>query len=170
MSAVDHLLERSATNPSRFPGLLAAPPSMQVAIITCMDARIDVYRIFGLDPGQAHVIRNAGGLVTEDVVRTLAISQRKLGTREVLLMQHTKCGLIGFDDAEFRAELESDTRVRPGWFRPGLTGQVEEDLGQAVGELRASPFLPHTDRIRGFVYDVETGEVREVAVRSDAPA
>ena len=161
MSAVDHLLERSATNPSRFPGLMAAPPSMQVAILSCMDARIDVYRIFGLDPGQAHVLRNAGGVVTEDVIRSLAISQRKLGTREVLLIQHTKCGLIGFDDAAFRAELETETGVRPNWSSHGLTGQ-EDDLRDAVREVRSSPMLLHTDQVRAAVYDVETGEVREV--------
>lgn len=163
MSAIDHLLERSATNPSRFPGLLPAPPSMQVAIITCMDARLDVYRIFGLDPGQAHVIRNAGGLVSEDVIRTLAISQRKLGTREILLMQHTRCGLIGFDDEDFRTEIEGETGIRPTWASGSLTGQ-DDDLRKAVGELRNNPMLAHTDGVRGFVYDVESGEVREVLV------
>lgn len=163
MSAVDHLLERSATNPSRFPGLLAAPPSMQVAVLTCMDARIDVYRVFGLDPGQAHVLRNAGGLVTEDAVRSLSISQRKLGTREVLIVQHTKCGLIGFDDPGFRAELEAETGVRPNWSAHGLTGQ-EEDLHRAVRALRDNPVLLHRDQVRAAVYDVESGTVREVAV------
>jgi carbonic anhydrase len=161
VTAIDHLLERSHSNPSRFPGMLAAPPSMQVAIITCMDARIDVYRIFGLAPGQAHVIRNAGGVVTDDVIRTLAISQRKLGTREILLMQHTKCGLIGFDDAGFRAEIESETGVRPSWSPHSLTGQ-EDDLRKAVSDLRNNPMLLHTDQVRGFSYAVDTGEVREV--------
>jgi carbonic anhydrase len=136
---------------------------MQVAILTCMDARIDVYRILGLDPGQAHVLRNAGGLITEDVVRTLAISQRKLGTREVLLMQHTKCGLIGFDDAAFRAELEAETGTRASWSSHGLSGQ-EDDLREAVRELRENPMLLHRDQIRAAIYDVESGAVREVAV------
>ncbi|HSP36539.1 MAG TPA: carbonic anhydrase [Frankiaceae bacterium] len=125
MTAIDHLLERSRTNPSRFPGMLAAPPSMQVAIVTCMDARIDVYDIFGQASGQAHVIGNAGGVVTDDVVRSLAISQRALGTRGILLMQHTECRLVGFDGTGFRAQIESETGERPAWSEHSLTGQED---------------------------------------------
>jgi carbonic anhydrase len=162
VSAIDHLLERSRTNPARFPGMLPAPPAMHVAIVTCMDARIDAYRIFGLEPGQAHLIRNAGGVVTDDVARSLAISQRKLGTREILLMQHTRCGLIGFDDEDFRNEIESATGRRPTWSGHSLAGD-DADLRTALRDLRNDPALEHTDAIRGFVYDVDSGEVREVA-------
>jgi carbonic anhydrase len=161
MSATDDFLVSSRSYSAEFPGPLPAPPSRQVAVVTCMDARIDVYRLLGLRPGEAHVLRNAGGVVTDDVLRSLVISQRKLGTREIVLMHHTECGLIGFDDDEFKAELRAETGAEPTWGSQSIS-DVEADVRRAVSEVRTNPFLLHRDAVRGFVYDVATGEVREV--------
>jgi carbonic anhydrase len=161
LAAIDHFREHSLHHPARFPGPLPAEPSTHVAIVTCMDARIDVYRLFGLQEGQAHVIRNAGGVVTEDILRSLAISQRRLGTREILLMHHTRCGLLGFPDEEFQAEIREETGRAPGW-EPRTLRDLDEDLREAIAGLQADPVVPHTEVVRGFVYDVDTGEVREV--------
>lgn len=161
MSATDDFLLHSRDNAGQFPGPLPAPPARQVAVVTCMDARIDVYRLLGLRPGEAHVLRNGGGLLTADVRRSLVISQRKLGTREIALIRHTECGLIGFDDDEFKDGLRSETGVEPPWESASIS-DVEADLTKAVADLRADALLPHRDAVRGLLYDVATGELREV--------
>jgi carbonic anhydrase len=136
---------------------LAAPPALKLAILTCMDARIDPARVFGLEPGDAHVIRNAGGIVTDDAIRSLAISQHYLGTGEILVVQHTRCGLLGLDDDEFGRRLGA----QPPWSAGGFT-DLEASLRDGVRRIQASPFLRRTDRVRGFVYEVESGHVRQV--------
>jgi carbonic anhydrase len=161
VSTIDELKAYGEWHPGRFPGPLPSPPARKVAIVTCMDARIDVYRLFGLKEGDAHVIRNAGGLVTPDVLRSLAISERVLGTREILLMNHTKCGLIDFDADGFARQITDETGVEPAWTR-GALHDLDEDVRRNVAALRDDPILPATE-VRGFVYDVESGQVREVA-------
>ena len=162
MSATDELVAANESFASSFSGAnLAGPPSRHVAVVACMDARLDVYRALGLGDGEAHVIRNAGGVVTDDVVRSLAISQRKLGTTEVVLVHHTRCGMTTFADDEFAAELESECGERPPWA-PGAFGDTEQDVRDSLAAVRANPFLPHTDAVRGFVYDVDTGALTEV--------
>jgi carbonic anhydrase len=163
MAATDELVRNNEAYAAEFDkGELSSPPAKAVAIVTCMDARIDAHRIMGLGEGDAHVIRNAGGVVTDDVIRSLTISQRKLGTQEVMLVMHTKCGMNGLSDAEFADELESDAGERPSWPARGFS-DLEQALRDGVAKLRANPFLAHTTAIRGFVYDVETGNLREVA-------
>lgn len=162
MTTIDELKAAAANYREQHPGPKPAPPSRQVAIVTCMDARIDVYRLFGLGEGEAHVIRNAGGVVTPDVLRSLAISQRVLGTREVVLMHHTGCGLIGFDPDAFRSTIRTETGVEPTWASATLHDDLADDLRQAVAALKADPVLPVSDEVRGFVYDVKTGELLEV--------
>ena len=142
------------------PGL-AGRPALGVAVVACMDARIDVYSLLGLRPGDAHVIRNAGGLVTDDAVRSLAISQRALGTREIVLIHHTSCGMQGLDDEKLAAELEAETGQRPPWTAGGFDDPVE-DVRRSIRLLRSNPFIPARDSIRGFVFDVKSGELEEV--------
>jgi carbonic anhydrase len=132
-----------------------------------MDARLDLFGVLGLQIGDAHVLRNAGGVVTDDVIRSLSISQRKLGTREVMVVQHTGCGMLTITDDGFKAEVEADTGLRPTWSVEALT-DTDADLCQSVRRVRTSPFLPHRDRVRGFVYDVATHRLREV--EADDPA
>jgi len=136
-------------------------PAKRLAIVTCMDTRINAYRIFGLDSGEAHILRNAGGLVTEDVLRSLVLSQRLLGTREVILMHHTDCGLHGRDEAALHAEIAAETGSRPP-YAFGAFSDLDEAVRAATARVREHPFLPHRDRVRGFVYDVETAHLREV--------
>jgi len=138
-------------------------PVRKLAIVTCMDCRIDPAAAIGLQRGDAHVLRNAGGVVTDDVIRSLAISQCKLGTREVMVVHHTDCGMEKITDEGFRAELESDTGVAPN-FPVGAFADVEDSVRGSVRRIRESPFLPHRDAVRGYVYDVATHELREVAV------
>jgi carbonic anhydrase len=161
MSITDEYLENNARYAEGFSGPLPLPPSKQVAVIACMDARLDVYRILGLAEGEAHVIRNAGGVVTDDQIRSLAISQRLLGTREVILIHHTDCGMLTFTDAGFRDQVETDTGVRPSWSAEAFD-DVEADVRRSIRRVTASPFLPHTDQVRGFVFDVATGRLAEV--------
>ncbi len=162
MTAIDELLKRNYELGNVIPGDRSSPkPSLQVAILTCMDSRIRVFEIFGLRQGEAHVLRNAGGVVTDDAIRSLALSQRKLGTREVLLVHHTNCGLELVTEDDFKDELEADTGLRPTWAVEAFK-QVEQSVRGSMARLRRSPFIPHTDKIRGFVYDVHTGELREV--------
>jgi carbonic anhydrase len=161
MSATDEFVQHSRSYAAQFPGALPAPPSRQVAVVTCMDARIDVYRLLGLREGEAHVIRNAGGVITADVLRSLAISQRRLGTREIVLIHHTQCGLIEFPDDEFKADIQAETGIEPPWESQTIT-DLDTDLRRAVADVRADPVLSHGDEVRGFVYDVATGELREV--------
>jgi carbonic anhydrase len=127
-----------------------------------MDARLDVYRLLGLREGDAHVIRNAGGVVTDDVIRSLAISQRQLGTREIVLVHHTDCGLLTIDEREFRAQLERETGAEPQWAVEAFD-DLDDDVRESIARIEASPFIPHKERVRGFVYEVETGRLREVS-------
>jgi carbonic anhydrase len=143
-------------------GGLAGPPALKVAIVACMDARLDPARVLGLEPGDAHVIRNAGGVVTDDVIRSLSISQHELGTEEVILLHHTKCGMQTFTDEEFAQAREQDSGQRPEWPARTFT-DLEEDVRDSIRRLRESPFLPRTERVRGFVYDVDSGGVSEVS-------
>lgn len=161
MSQTDELIGNAAEYAAAFDkGELSAPPRRRVAILTCMDARLLPARMLGLGEGDAHVIRNAGGVVTGDAIRSLAISQRVLGTEEVILIQHTECGLLGFDDDGFRQRIESETGARPTWAAT-LGTDIDANVRVAVEQLRTSPFLAGT--VRGFVYDVETGRLREVS-------
>lgn len=163
MTATDEMLAANEGFAAGFdkPGL-PGPPSRGVAVVACMDARLDVYRVLGLGDGEAHVIRNAGGVVTDDVLRSLAVSQRKLSTREVVLLHHTKCGMATFTDDDFVAELESETGQKPTWA-PGTFRDTEQDVRDSLAAVRSSPFLVHTDAVRGFVYDVDSGALTEVS-------
>jgi carbonic anhydrase len=163
VTLIDELLERNAGYAEGFgAGDLPAPPSLALAVVACMDARLDLHRILGLREGDAHVIRNAGGIVTPEVIRSLALSQHKLGTREVILVQHTQCGLEGLDRDEFANYLEEQTGGAPRDWTIGGFEDVELSLRSSVGLIRESPFILHKDAIRGFVYEVETGRLREV--------
>jgi carbonic anhydrase len=162
MSVTDDLLKNNEAYAHGFDkGGLAKPPAKQLAVVACMDARLNVYDILGLELGDAHVIRNAGGIVGDEEIRSLAISQRKLGTREILLIHHTGCGMQGLDDEEFKQELERDAGERPRW-EPGGFADLEDDVRQSIARIRESPFIPNKDSVRGFVYDVETGRLNEV--------
>jgi carbonic anhydrase len=141
---------------------LPLPPARKVAVVACMDARLNVYGMLGLTEGDAHVIRNAGGVVTDDAIRSLAISQRLLGTEEIILIHHTDCGMLTFTDDEFRAAIEKDTGIRPTWA-PEAFPDLDGDVRQSIARVKASRFIPHTDAVRGFVYEVETGRLREVS-------
>jgi carbonic anhydrase len=161
MSVADELLANNTAYADSFAGSLPAPPGKHVAVVACMDARLDVYSLLGLRPGDAHVIRNAGGVVTDDVIRSLAISQRLLGTAEILLIHHTECGMLSFTDDDFRRSIEQDTGIKPAWAAESFT-DLDGDVRQSIARIKASPFLPHTDTVRGFVFDVGTGRLREV--------
>jgi carbonic anhydrase len=140
---------------------LDVQPSLHLAIVSCMDSRLDVFAALGLEDGQAHILRNAGGVITDDVIRSLALSQRKLGTREIVLIHHTDCGLQKVTDDGFRAELQEDTGMPPSFAIESFT-DVEASVRGSIARIKSSPFLPHRDRVRGFVYDVDTGELSEV--------
>jgi carbonic anhydrase len=162
MSATDDLLVHAARNTDGFAhGGLPRAPATGVAIVACMDARLNLDGLLGLEEGDAHVIRNAGGIVTEHELRALAISQHKMGTTEVVVIHHTDCGVHGFPDEEFRRELEKETGVRPAWTDVGFD-DLEGSVREAVAAIKASPFVPHRDSVRGFVYDVKTGALTEV--------
>jgi carbonic anhydrase len=161
MSVADELLANNSAYADSFPGSLPAPPGKHVAVVACMDARLDVYSLLGLRPGEAHVIRNAGGVVTDDVIRSLAISQRLLGTAAIMLIHHTECGMLSFTDDDFRRSIEQDTGIKPSWAAESFT-DLDGDVRQSIARIKASPFLPHTDQVRGFVFDVGTGRLREV--------
>jgi len=162
MTAIDELLRRNANGVDHGAPQVPTPvPDLHLAVVTCMDARIKVFDVFGLRHGEAHILRNAGGVVTDDVIRSLAISQRQLQTREVLVMQHTSCGLSLITEDEFKDELEKDTKLRPPWAIEAFR-EVKDSVRQSVERVRRSPFLPHTDVVRGFVYDVHTAELTEV--------
>ena len=162
MSVTDQLLANNATYAENFSGPLPLPPALGVAVVACMDARMNVYGILGLEEGQAHVIRNAGGVITEDEIRSLAISQRLLGTTEIILIHHTDCGMLTFTDDQFKAGIEADTGIKPAWAAEAF-GDVEGDVRQSIRRIKASPFIPHTDQVRGFVFDVATGALAEVS-------
>lgn len=162
MTATDELIKRNQATDRSTPGYRESPePQLHVAILTCMDARIRVFGVFGLQHGEAHILRNAGGVVTDDVIRSLALSQRKLGTREVIIVQHTNCGMNTVTEDGFKDELEADTGLRPTWAVEAFT-DVHASVRQSMARVRRSDFLPHTDLVRGFVYDVHTAELTEV--------
>ena len=162
-SAIDELLGNAVAHEADFEGPRAVIPAKHVAIVTCMDSRIDSFRIFGLDSGEAHILRNAGGLVTDDMLRSLVLSQRLLRTREVILMHHTNCGLHGADEPALRAEIAAEAGHEPP-YAFGAFSDIDEAVRAAIARVREHPFLPHRDHVRGFVYHVETGHVREVHV------
>jgi carbonic anhydrase len=162
MSAVGDYVSNNQEYALTHDGGRPAPPARHVAVVACMDARLSIFPMLGMGPGEAHVIRNAGGVVTDDVVRSLAISQRLLGTREIMLIHHTDCGMQKTTEAEFKGAVEAETGIRPPWAVESF-GDAEQDVRQSVGRLKASPFIPHKDAIRGFVFDVDTGKLNEVA-------
>jgi carbonic anhydrase len=162
MSVTDQLIENNRQYAGSFDkGGLPMPPARKLAVLACMDARLDVHRILGLEEGDAHVIRNAGGVVTEDAIRSLVISQRLLGTEEIVLVHHTDCGMLTFADDEVKAQIESETGIRPPFALEAFP-EVEADVRQSVARINASPFIPRKDSVRGFVYDVRTGTLAEV--------
>jgi len=161
MSAIDTYLGNNAKYAANFSeGDLPMPPGREIAIVACMDARLETGALLGLAEGDAHVIRNAGGVVTEDVIRSLTISQRLLGTREVMLIHHTDCGMLTFTDAELKEAIQKETGIRPP-FAMDAFSDLEEDVRQSIARIKASPFVVHKHSIRGFVYEVETGRRRE---------
>ncbi|HEY9242589.1 MAG TPA: carbonic anhydrase [Streptosporangiaceae bacterium] len=162
MTATDELLANNEAYAAAFGGLLPLPPARHVAVVACMDARLNVYGALGLHEGEAHVIRNAGGAITDDAIRSLAISQRLLGTREIILIHHTECGMLTFTDDDFRASIQADTGIRPAWAAEAF-GDLDQDVRQSINRVKASPFIPHKDSVRGFVFDVSTGQLREVS-------
>jgi carbonic anhydrase len=161
MSVTDRLLANNAVYAQEFNGPLPLPPALGVAVVACMDARLNVYGILGLEEGQAHVIRNAGGVVTDDEIRSLAISQRLLGTKEIVLIHHTDCGMLTFTDDGFKASIEADTCIKPTWAAEAF-GDLDGDVRQSMARIKASPFIPNKDDVRGFVFDVATGLLNEV--------
>jgi carbonic anhydrase len=163
MSATDELLANNESYAASFDKSdLPIPPAKKVAVIACMDARLNVFGLLGIGEGDAHVIRNAGGVVTDDEIRSLAISQRLLGTEEIILIHHTDCGMLTFTDDAFKAQIEADTGIRPSWAAEAFA-DLDGDVRQSIARIKASPFIPRKDSVRGFVYDVETGQLREVA-------
>ncbi|MFC8080319.1 beta-class carbonic anhydrase [Streptomyces sp. NPDC057307] len=161
MSVTDECLDNNESYAQSFTGPLHLPPARRLAVVACMDARLDIYRILGLNEGDAHVIRNAGGAVTEDEIRSLAISQRLLGTREIILIHHTDCGMLTFTDDNFKRDIENETGIRPPWAAEAFT-DLTEDVRQSIRRITGNPFIPHTDAIRGFIFDVATGQLNEV--------
>jgi carbonic anhydrase len=162
MSITDDLLENARTYAESFDkGELPLPPGRKVAVLACMDARLNPYGLLGLQEGDAHVIRNAGGVVTDDEIRSLAISQRLLGTEEIILIHHTDCGMLTFTDDDFKRQVQDDTGIKPEWAAEAFS-DLDEDVRQSVARIKSSPFIPRKDSVRGFVYDVHSGELREV--------
>ena len=162
MTATDEYLANNARYAETFSGPLPMPPSAHLAVIACMDARLNVYAILVLGDGEAHVIRNAGGVVTDDEIRSLAISQRLLGTREIVLIHHTDCGMLTFTDDAFKRAIQDDTGIKPTWSAESFP-DLDEDVRQSIARIKDSPFVPHKDAIRGFVFDVATGKLNEVS-------
>lgn len=163
MTVTDELVANASRYAQAFDrGNLPMPPAKKVAVLACMDARLNVYGLLGLSEGDAHVIRNAGGVVTDDEIRSLAISQRLLGTTEIVLIHHTDCGMLTFGDEDFRLQIQADTGIKPEWAAEAFD-DVDGDVRQSIARIAASPFIPHKESVRGFVYDVESGSVREVA-------
>jgi carbonic anhydrase len=162
MTVTDELLRNNEAYAESFDkGDLPLPPARGVAVVACMDARLDVHKILGLEEGDAHVIRNAGGVITDDEVRSLTISQRLLGTREIILIHHTDCGMLTFADDELKQQIHEDVGMKPHFSMESFS-DLEEDVRQSMARIQASPFIPHKDAVRGFVYQVETGRLREV--------
>ena len=163
MTAIEEGLNNNARYAENFDkGDLPLPPARNLAVVACMDARLDIHKLLGLQEGDAHVIRNAGGVVTDDVIRSLVISQRLLGTREILLIHHTDCGMLTFRDDDVKDTIEADTGLRPA-FALEAFGNLEKDVSQSTSRIQASPFIPRKDQVRGFIYDCATGRLNEVA-------
>ena len=162
MSATDELLRNSERYAAAFDkGDLPMPPSKPVVVVACMDARLNPYGVLGLREGDVHVVRNAGGVVTDDVIRSVTISQRLLGTREIVLIHHTDCGMLTFRDDEVKAQIQADVGIRPPFALEAFP-DPDEDVRQSIARIKASPFIPHKDGVRGFIYDVKTGRLHEV--------
>jgi carbonic anhydrase len=163
MSVTDELLKNAEQYAESFDkGDLPMPPGKKIAVLACMDARLAPYRLLGLEEGDAHVIRNAGGVVTDDEIRSLAISQRLLGTEEIVLIHHTDCGMLTFTDDEFKQSILDETGIKPEWAAEAFD-DLDKDVRQSIERIKASPFIPKKDAVRGFVYEVETGKLREVS-------
>ncbi len=163
MSVTDELLKNNEVYATGFnKGGLPLPPAKKLAVVACMDARLNVYGILGLEEGQAHVIRNAGGVVTDDVIRSLTISQRLLGTTDVILIHHTDCGMLTFTDDGVKRQIQDDAGVKPAFSLEAFP-DLDEDVRQSIARIKASPFVPSKSNIRGFVYEVESGRLREVS-------
>jgi carbonic anhydrase len=162
MTVTDDLLANAEAYAARFDkGDLQMPPAKRLAIVACMDARLNPHGLLGLQEGDAHVIRNAGGVITDDAIRSLAISQRLLGTEEIILIHHTDCGMLTFTDDDFRRSVQADTGIKPEWAAESFS-DVDEDVLQSIARIKASPFIPRKDSVRGCVYDVRSGRLREV--------
>ncbi len=162
MSVTDELLRNAERYAEGFDqGDLPLPPAKKLAVLACMDARLNVYGALGLEEGEAHVIRNAGGVVTDDEIRSLAISQRLLGTSEIILIHHTDCGMLTFTDDGFKASIQEETGLKPAWSAEAF-GDLDTDVRQSIARIKASPFIPKKDSVRGFVFDVATGKLNEV--------
>ncbi|MGW5733339.1 MULTISPECIES: beta-class carbonic anhydrase [Streptomyces] len=161
MSVTDELLANNALYAKSFSGPLPLPPAKHVAVLACMDARLNVYALLGLHEGEAHVVRNAGGVVTHDEIRSLAISQRLLGTTEIILIHHTDCGMLTFTDDGFKDDLQRETGIRPPWAAEAFT-DLTTDVRQSIARIKADPFILHKDAVRGFIFDVANGKLNEV--------
>ena len=162
MSAIDELLRNNEEYAKTFDKAdLPMPPGKRVAVVTCMDARLSPYVMLGLSEGDAHIIRNAGGVITDDEIRSLVISQRLLGTEEIMLIQHTDCGMLTFTDDEVKEEIQEDVGIKPGFAMESFS-DLDENVRQSIARIKTNPFVPHKDAVRGFVYEVETGRLREV--------
>jgi carbonic anhydrase len=169
MTVTDQLLENNREYARTFQGPLPLPPGKHLAVLACMDARLDVYALLGLEPGESHVIRNAGGVVTDDEIRSLAISQRLLGTEEIILIHHTDCGMLTFTDDAFKKSIQDETGIKPEWAAESFS-DLDEDVRQSIARIKASPFIPKKENVRGFVFDVATGELTEVDQVQEAAA
>jgi carbonic anhydrase len=161
MSAIDHLLHTNVAYTASFPGPRPLRPKLRLTVVACMDSRLDLFGALGLEIGDAHLIRNAGGLPTDDVLRSLALSQRALGTREVVIIHHTQCGMENFDDAQFRADLTAETGNPPPWNVPGFT-DIEATMRKSIDTVKNCTWLPHRDDVRGFIFDINTARLNEV--------
>jgi carbonic anhydrase len=162
MTATDECLASNERYAAGFGQALPLPPAKNLAVVACMDARLNVYGMLGLKEGDAHIIRNAGGVITDDGIRSLTISQRLLGTNEIILIHHTDCGMLTFTDDAFKASIQQETGIKPEWAAEAFS-DLDEDVRQSIARIKASPFIPHKDSVRGFVFDVSTGKLREVA-------
>ena len=163
MSQTDELLRNAQAYAATFEkSSLPIPPARKLVVLSCMDARINLYALLGIKDGDAHILRNAGGVVTDDEIRSLAISQRLLGTEEIILIHHTDCGMLTFSGEEFLQAIQRETGIKPAWAVETFS-DLDEDVRQSIARIRASPFIPHTESVRGFVYDVHDGTLREVS-------
>jgi carbonic anhydrase len=161
MSAIDHLIHANETYAASFPGARPLRPRLRMTVIACMDSRLDLFGALGLEIGDAHLIRNAGGIVTDDVLRSLALSQRSMGTREVVIVHHTECGMLGLDDDAFRADLARESGQEPPWRVPGFT-DLPADVRESIAAVRNCPWIPNREDVRGFVFDVATAQIHEI--------